>query len=105
MPATSAMRAIETSSAARGRRPVESRAAPADDGRDRGRTTAEDTAGFQDTCGRICRTMRTLVFASVVTAALCASIATPAAQQKFEFVGPNQCLSCHDHDAERTWYE
>jgi hypothetical protein len=49
--------------------------------------------------------MRTLVFASVVTAALCASIATPAAQQKFEFVGPNQCLSCHDHDAERTWYE
>jgi hypothetical protein len=49
--------------------------------------------------------MRTLVFASVVTAALCASTASPAAQQKFEFVGPNQCLSCHDHDAERTWYE
>jgi len=33
--------------------------------------------------------------------------AAPAvtAQQKFQVLGPNECLNCHDHDAEKQWYE
>src|ERR1700742_4573729 len=32
--------------------------------------------------------------------------ATPSlAQTKFQYLGPNECLNCHDHDAERQWYE
>jgi hypothetical protein len=28
-----------------------------------------------------------------------------AAQQKFQYVGPNECINCHDHQPERQWYE
>lgn len=28
-----------------------------------------------------------------------------AAQQKFQYVGPNECINCHDHQEERQWYE
>jgi len=32
--------------------------------------------------------------------------ASPArAQQKFQFLGPNECINCHDHQDERQWYE
>jgi len=33
--------------------------------------------------------------------------AAPAvtAQQKFQVLGPNECLNCHDHEAEKQWYE
>ena len=27
------------------------------------------------------------------------------AQTKFQFLGPNECLNCHDHTPEREWYE
>ena len=27
------------------------------------------------------------------------------AQNKFQFLGPNECLNCHDHNPEREWYE
>jgi hypothetical protein len=27
------------------------------------------------------------------------------AQGKFQFLGPNECLNCHDHNPEREWYE
>jgi hypothetical protein len=34
------------------------------------------------------------------------SVAAPAsAQSRFQTTGPNECLNCHDHEAERTWYE
>ncbi len=34
------------------------------------------------------------------------SVAAPAlAQSRFQTTGPNECLNCHDHQAERTWYE
>jgi len=33
------------------------------------------------------------------------AFARPSAQQKFQALGPNQCLNCHDHEAERQWYE
>jgi hypothetical protein len=42
-----------------------------------------------------------LTLLSVFTA-----LAAPAsAQQPFKMLGPNECLNCHDHDAEREWYE
>lgn len=31
--------------------------------------------------------------------------ASASAQQQFETLGPNQCINCHDHDAEKQWYE
>jgi hypothetical protein len=27
------------------------------------------------------------------------------AQSTFQFLGPNECLNCHDHNPEREWYE
>ena len=27
------------------------------------------------------------------------------AQQPFQYLGPNECLNCHDHAAEKEWYE
>jgi len=39
-------------------------------------------------------------------AAVCLLSARAAdAQQKATFVGPNECINCHDHDDERHWYE
>jgi hypothetical protein len=46
-----------------------------------------------------------LVTASAVAIAIAAASSSPSAQQRFEYVGPGQCLTCHDHDAERQWYE
>jgi hypothetical protein len=45
-------------------------------------------------------------FAAVTaTVAVLAFAPAAAAQQKFTAVGPNECLNCHDHDDQRTWYE
>lgn len=33
------------------------------------------------------------------------AIRTGAAQQRFRYLGPKQCTNCHDHDAEKLWYE
>jgi len=49
----------------------------------------------------------------VVIVALCAGAAAilgpgargAAAQQPFKYIGPKQCTNCHDHDAEKLWYE
>src|SRR5262245_6160266 len=46
------------------------------------------------------------VCAAVILAAgllVCASSAS--AQPRFQVVGPNECINCHDHDSERQWYE
>ena len=43
---------------------------------------------------------------SVVAAALGAFlVATPAAAQTFDYLGPNKCINCHDHDDEKAWWE
>jgi Cytochrome c554 and c-prime len=34
-----------------------------------------------------------------------AASATASAQQKFQTLGPNECINCHDHEKERQWYE
>lgn len=31
--------------------------------------------------------------------------ATLSAQPRFETLGPNECINCHDHQPEREWYE
>jgi hypothetical protein len=28
-----------------------------------------------------------------------------AAQSRFQYLGPNECLNCHDHEPEKQWYE
>jgi len=43
--------------------------------------------------------------ALIVAAALLVRPSPAAAQGRFQFVGPNECLNCHDHEAERQWYE
>src|SRR4026209_746664 len=48
--------------------------------------------------------MREQYFFLTVLLALVA-FARASAQQKFQVLGPNQCLNCHDHEAERQWYE
>jgi len=45
--------------------------------------------------------MKRLLIAAIVLAASSGL----SAQQKFTAVGPNECLNCHDHDDQRTWYE
>jgi hypothetical protein len=44
-------------------------------------------------------------FCAAVTIAVLAVAPAASAQQKFTAVGPNECLNCHDHDDQRTWYE
>lgn len=39
-----------------------------------------------------------IVFALVATT-------DPSAQQKFQTLGPAKCTNCHDHDAEKLWYQ
>src|SRR5262245_27623992 len=34
-----------------------------------------------------------------------AGASSALAQGKFTVLGPNECLNCHDHDAEKQWYE
>src|SRR5215831_7311761 len=33
------------------------------------------------------------------------AVRSAAAQQPFKYIGPKQCTNCHDHDAEKLWYE
>lgn len=49
---------------------------------------------------------KTLSRALICAAALTLHFSLPAAaQQRFQYVGPSECLNCHDHQAERQWYE
>jgi hypothetical protein len=43
--------------------------------------------------------------ALIVAAAMLVCVSRAQAQGRFQFVGPNECLNCHDHDSERQWYE
>lgn len=49
--------------------------------------------------------MRAHILTSIMLAAFTTLAGSAAAQQKFQMLGPNECLNCHDHDAEREWYE
>ena len=42
---------------------------------------------------------------ALLTVCLCLFPGALLAQQKFETVGPNECINCHDHEPERRWYE
>ena len=50
-------------------------------------------------------TMRAHILTSIMLAAFTTLAGSASAQQKFQMLGPNECLNCHDHDAEREWYE
>jgi hypothetical protein len=39
------------------------------------------------------------------TLAACLGAAAANAQPKFDVLGPNQCINCHDHGAEKLWWE
>ena len=48
----------------------------------------------------------TVIHRSVVSAALGAFLlSTPAVAQTFDYLGPNKCINCHDHDDEKEWWE
>lgn len=49
--------------------------------------------------------MRVHLLTSMLLAAFTTLAGSASAQQKFQMLGPNECLNCHDHDAEREWYE
>jgi hypothetical protein len=53
---------------------------------------------------RPARRARPAAFAAFAMLALLGA-SKASAQQKFQAVGPNECLNCHDHDDERAWYE
>src|SRR5262245_2734663 len=45
-------------------------------------------------------------FGSILAGLVLLATATRgSAQTPFQALGPNECLNCHDHDAERQWYE
>src|SRR5262249_159844 len=48
-----------------------------------------------------------MVVAGVSAAAIAGPVVRTAAaqQQQFKYIGPKQCTNCHDHDAEKLWYE
>jgi len=48
---------------------------------------------------------RPLCAALFVAATLIVRASPVSAQGRFQVVGPNECLNCHDHDSERQWYE
>jgi hypothetical protein len=48
---------------------------------------------------------RPLCAALIVAAALIVRASAVSAQGRFQVVGPNECINCHDHDSERQWYE
>ena len=48
---------------------------------------------------------KTLSRVLVYAAALTLHFSLPAEAQRFQYVGPSECLNCHDHQAERQWYE
>src|SRR4029077_18352443 len=63
-------------------------------------------------CGRSCRRwyipapMNTSAKRMAFWAAVCLlSPRGAGAQQKATFLGPNECINCHDHQEERQWYE
>ena len=42
----------------------------------------------------------------VLAVALLAGTSAPAfAQARYQYLGPNECLNCHDHEAEKAWYQ
>ena len=52
--------------------------------------------------------MRTVLPAAVAFGLAAALVCRPspaAAQSRYQYVGPNECLNCHDHQDERQWYE
>ena len=49
--------------------------------------------------------MTTIRIIGCAAIALLAVAAPASAQSRFQTMGPNECLNCHDHEAERTWYE
>jgi len=49
--------------------------------------------------------MRHLTHTLLTLLLLVAAAVVPSAQGKFQVLGPNECINCHDHDAERQWYE
>ncbi len=48
---------------------------------------------------------RPILAAACAAAAFAVLHAQTAAAQRFQVTGPSECLNCHDHEAERTWYE
>src|SRR5262245_14689949 len=54
---------------------------------------------------RMCSCVFRPVFAALIAAGLLVCASGASAQPRFQFVGPNECINCHDHDAERQWYE
>jgi len=51
------------------------------------------------------RVPRTLGSSLAFATALALHVSPAAAQQRFQNVGPSECLNCHDHQNERQWYE
>jgi hypothetical protein len=47
----------------------------------------------------------TFVRALLSTLLILGASAGLGAQQPFQYLGPNECLNCHDHAAEKEWYE
>src|SRR5215510_4113968 len=48
---------------------------------------------------------RPVCAALMLAAGLLACASRASAQARFQTVGPNECVNCHDHEAERQWYE
>jgi hypothetical protein len=57
----------------------------------------------RDDVKRVITCAVTSAVAGLVTAAWL--VATPAAAQSFDYLGPNKCINCHDHDDEKEWWE
>ena len=49
--------------------------------------------------------MRSCVFLACFAGALLVTVSAASAQSRYQALGPNECLNCHDHQNERTWYE
>lgn len=62
-------------------------------------------AGGRRTIGRAADAFRAVLFIASMVACLFAVAAEPSAQQRYQTLGPNECLNCHDHAAEKQWYE
>src|SRR5262249_53940963 len=56
--------------------------------------------------GEMTTRLQVLIAAVIVGGAAIAGPAVrSAAAQQFKYIGPKQCTNCHDHDAEKLWYE
>jgi hypothetical protein len=51
------------------------------------------------------RRARTALFPAAAVVFLILGAPSAARAQRFQVTGPNECLNCHDHEAERTWFE